>query len=124
MVEIGNRLGPFDLTMIEIGEYDALWADVHLGPEQAVRAHQLVRGDVMLPVHWAGFDLALHSWTEPIERAVVAANAAGVRLATPQPGELLEPATMGAQRRWWPALPWRTAAEAPALSTGTAHLMR
>ena len=124
MVEIGNRLGPFDLTMIEIGEYDALWGDVHLGPEQAVRAHQLVRGDVMLPVHWAGFDLALHGWTEPIERAVAAAKAAGVRLATPQPGELLEPATMGAQRRWWPALPWRTAAEAPALSTGTAHLMR
>ena len=124
VVEIGNRLGPFDLTMIEIGEYDALWADVHLGPEQAVRAHQLVRGDVMLPVHWAGFDLALHGWTEPIERAVVAANAASVRLATPQPGELLEPATMGAQRRWWPTLPWRTAAEAPAFSTGTAHLMR
>ena len=124
MVEIGNRLGPFDLTMIEIGEYDALWADVHLGPEQAIRAHQLVRGDVMLPVHWGGFDLALHGWTEPIERAVVAANAAGVRLATPQPGELLEPATMGVPRRWWPALPWRTAAEAPAFSTGTAHLMR
>ena len=124
MVEIGNRLGPFDLTMIEIGEYDALWADVHLGPEQAVRAHQLVRGTVMLPVHWAGFDLALHGWTEPIERTVVAANAAGVRLATPQPGELLEPATMGPQRRWWPTLPWRTAAEAPASSTGTAHLMR
>jgi len=124
MVEIGNRLGPFDLTMIEIGEYDALWADVHLGPEQAVRAHQLVRGDVMLPVHWGGFDLALHGWTEPIERAVVAANAAGVKLATPQPGELLEPATIGLQRRWWPALPWRTAAEAPAFSTGTAHLMR
>ena len=124
MVEIGNRLGPFDLTMIEIGEYDALWADVHLAPEQAVRAHQLVRGTVMLPVHWAGFDLALHGWTEPIERTVVAANAAGVRLATPQPGELLEPATMGPQRRWWPTLPWRTPAEAPASSTGTAHLMR
>ena len=124
MAEIGNRLGPFDLTMIEIGEYDALWPDVHLGPEQAVRAHQLVRGDVMLPVHWAGFDLARHGWTEPIERAVIAAKAAGVRLATPQPGELLEPSTMGPQRHWWPTLPWRTAAQAPVLSTGTAHLMR
>ena len=75
MTEIGTRLGPFDLTMIEIGEYDPLWVDVHLGPEQAVRAHQLVRGAVMLPVHWAGFDLALHSWTEPIERLMVAAAA-------------------------------------------------
>jgi L-ascorbate metabolism protein UlaG (beta-lactamase superfamily) len=124
MIEIGTRFGPFDLTMIEVGEYDALWTDVHLGPEQAVRAHQLVRGTVMLPVHWAGFDLALHGWTEPIERVLVAAEAAGVRVATPQPGELLEPATMGAQRRWWPTTPWRTVAEAPAFSTGVAHLLR
>ncbi|HUQ82304.1 MAG TPA: MBL fold metallo-hydrolase [Gemmatimonadaceae bacterium] len=124
MVEIGQRLGPFDLTMIEIGQYDALWPDVHLGPEQAVRAHQLLRGDVMLPVHWAGFDLALHSWTEPVERTLVAAMAAGVRVATPQPGEMLEPSALGVQRRWWPALPWRTVEQAPAFSTGTAHLMR
>ncbi|HYW51609.1 MAG TPA: MBL fold metallo-hydrolase, partial [Gemmatimonadaceae bacterium] len=54
-LEIGRRLGPFDLTMIESGAYDALWADVHLGPEQAVLAHRLVRGDVMLPVHWGLF---------------------------------------------------------------------
>ena len=83
-----------------------------------------MRGDVMLPVHWAGFDLALHRWTEPIERAVIAASAAGVRLAAPEPGELLEPAMMGAQRRWWPELPWRTLEESDAFSTGTAHLMR
>jgi L-ascorbate metabolism protein UlaG (beta-lactamase superfamily) len=123
MIEIGARLGPFDLTMIEVGEYDALWVDVHLGPEQAVRAHRLVRGAVMLPVHWAGFDLALHGWTEPIERVLVAAAAEGVRVATPRPGELLEPASLGAPTRWWPALPWRTVAEAPAFSTGVGHLM-
>ena len=123
MIEIGTRLGPFDLTMIEVGEYDALWADVHLGPEQAVRAHQLVRGNVMLPVHWAGFDLALHGWTEPIERVLVAAETAGVRVATPQPGELVEPDVTVPQHRWWPAVPWRTVREAPAFSTGTSHLM-
>ena len=109
--------------MIEVGEYDALWADVHLGPEQAVRAHQLVRGNVMLPVHWAGFDLALHGWTEPIERVLVAAETAGVRVATPQPGELVEPDVTVPQHRWWPAVPWRTVREAPAFSTGTSHLM-
>ena len=77
----------------------------------------------MLPVHWAGFDLALHSWTEPIERVMVAAAEAGVRVATPLPGELFEPALVIPQRRWWPTLPWRTVEEAPAFSTGTAHLM-
>ena len=101
-----------------------LWSDVHLGPEQAVRTHRLVRGRVMLPVHWATFDLALHGWTEPIERVLVAAAAGGVRVATPRPGEPVEPATLGTPRRWWPTLPWRTAREAPALSTGVAHLMQ
>lgn len=82
-IEIGRRLGPFDLTMIKSGEYNAWWADVHLGPEQAVFAHRLVRGDVMLPVHWAGFDLAMHGWTEPMERLLGAADSQGVRVAMP-----------------------------------------
>jgi L-ascorbate metabolism protein UlaG (beta-lactamase superfamily) len=122
-VEIGERLGPFDLTMIEVGAYDAKWADVHLGPEQAVRAHRLVKGDVMLPVHWGLFDLALHGWTEPIERVLVAAEVEGVRVAAPRPGDRVEPAALGPVTRWWPDVPWKTAAEAPVQSTGTAHLM-
>ena len=124
MIEIGRRLGPFNLTMIEVGAYDALWADVHLGPEQAVRAHRLVRGDVMLPVHWGLFDLALHGWTEPIERVLIAAQAEGVRVAAPRPGDRVEPAAFTAPARWWPAVPWKTVKEAPAFSTGVEHLMR
>jgi L-ascorbate metabolism protein UlaG (beta-lactamase superfamily) len=116
--EIGRRLGPFDLTMIEIGAYDALWADVHLGPEQAVLAHRLVRGDVMLPLHWGTFDLALHGWTEPIERALVAAEQHGVRVATPRPGGIFEPTRDLPTERWWPSVPWHTAAEKPIRSTG------
>jgi L-ascorbate metabolism protein UlaG (beta-lactamase superfamily) len=123
LVEIGERFGPFDLTMIEIGAYDAMWADVHLGPEQAVRAHRLVRGEVMLAVHWGLFDLALHGWTEPVERALVAAAAEEVRLVTPRPGELLEPMLPRASTRWWPHVPWHTVAEKPVRSTGVQHLM-
>ncbi|MBV9879018.1 MAG: MBL fold metallo-hydrolase [Gemmatirosa sp.] len=117
---IGARLGPFDLTMIEVGAYDALWADVHLGPEQAVEAHRLVRGAAMLPMHWGLFDLALHGWTEPIERVLASASAAGVRVLTPRPGERVEPATAAPPTRWWPAVPWHTAREAPIRSTGVA----
>jgi L-ascorbate metabolism protein UlaG (beta-lactamase superfamily) len=116
--EIGERLGPFDLTMIEIGAYDRLWPDVHLGPEQAVAAHRLVRGGAMLPLHWGTFDLALHGWTEPIERALAEASKDGVRVATPRPGGMVEPMAEIPAARWWPALPWRTAAEAPIRSTG------
>lgn len=64
--------------MIEAGAYSALWADVHLGPEQAVRAHQLVRGGLMLPVHWGLFDLALHGWAEPMACVLVPAWSSGV----------------------------------------------
>jgi L-ascorbate metabolism protein UlaG (beta-lactamase superfamily) len=117
--EIGRRLGPFDLTMIEIGAYDELWPDVHLGPEQAVAAHRLVRGDVMLPLHWGLFDLALHGWTEPIERTLAAATRYGVRVAVPRPGGMVEPASPQPVERWWPTLPWRTAEENPIRSTGT-----
>lgn len=122
--EIGERLGPFDLTMIETGAYSELWADVHLGPEQAVRAHQLVRGRVMLPVHWGLFSLAFHGWTEPIERTLVAAEARGVDLRLPRPGQMLEPDIAAhARQRWWPDVPWQTAARAPVISSGTGALM-
>jgi L-ascorbate metabolism protein UlaG (beta-lactamase superfamily) len=121
--EIGARLGPFDLTLIESGAYDALWSDVHLGPEQAVIAHHLARGRVLLPVHWGLFDLALHGWTEPIERVLVAAARARVPVLTPRPGERVEPSAPPAFARWWPDLRWRTEVEAPAWSTHVEALL-
>lgn len=120
--EIGERLGPFALTMIESGAYSPLWADVHLGPEQAVLAHQLARGDVLLPVHWGLFDLALHGWTEPIERVLVAATRAGVRVVTPPPGGMVEPTVAVTTPRWWPTVPWETAEQTPVRSSGVAHV--
>jgi L-ascorbate metabolism protein UlaG (beta-lactamase superfamily) len=111
--EIGARLGPFDLTMIEVGQYDAAWPDWHSGPEQAVRAHQMVGGRVMLPIHWGLFALASHGWTEPIERTLVAAQKSGVVVMTPKPGESVDPTAPPAVNRWWPSLPWKTAEQAP-----------
>lgn len=117
MKEIGERLGPFDVTMIEVGAYGAAWPDWHLGPEQAVTAHGWVRGDVLVPVHWGLFNLAYHGWTEPIERTLVAARAAGVDVVAPRPGESVEPAAPPPVARWWPEVPWRTAAEDPIVAT-------
>ncbi len=117
-IEIGERLGPFDLAMMEVGAYDALWSDVHLGPEQAVRATRLVRADTLLPVHWGLFDLALHGWTEPIERVRAAADREGVRVVSPPPGGMVEPtATSTPTATWWPEVPWQTFEEAPCPST-------
>ena len=117
LTEIGARLGPFDLTMIEAGAYGQAWPDWHLGPEQAVQAHAMVQGKVMLPVHWGLFDLAAHGWTEPIERVLVAARKTGATVVVPRPGESLEPGTPPAVIRWWPNLPWKTESEAPIRAT-------
>ena len=116
--QIGARLGPFDATMIEVGAYDALWADVHLGPEQAVEAHRAARGKVLVPVHWGTFDLALHTWVEPGERVIAAARAAGVSVVVPRPGESVEPSSPRPPQRWWPNVAWKTARDAPVVSSG------
>ncbi len=115
--EIGQRLGPFDATLIEVGAYHQLWADVHLGPEQAVKAVTMARGGLMIPVHWATFDLALHSWIEPAERLLVAAREATVSLSIPQPGQSIDPTAPLPINRWWPELPWQTAEEHPVVSS-------
>jgi L-ascorbate metabolism protein UlaG (beta-lactamase superfamily) len=119
--DIGERLGPFDVTLIESGAYDARWADVHLGPEQAVLAHQLVKGKLLIPVHWGLFDLALHGWTEPVERVLLAAREHAVPIVVPVPGGSVEPAALPpsvAPERWWPEVPWKTAREEPCVSSG------
>ena len=81
-------------------------------------AHQMVKGRVMIPVHWGTFDLALHGWTEPPERIAAAAERAGVQIAIPRPGQSIDPSNPPALARWWPETPWQTADVAPVMSSG------
>jgi L-ascorbate metabolism protein UlaG (beta-lactamase superfamily) len=102
--EIGQRYGPFDLTMFEVGAYHPSWGGIHLGPQQALVAHEQVRGRRMLPVHWGTFVLAMHAWDEPAETLAQGARARGIELVTPRLGRPVEP-TLGAQGEnfdpWW-----------------------
>ena len=113
MRDIGERLGPFDVTMMEVGAYAQAWPDWHLGPEQAIEAHRLLRGELFLPVHWGLFNLAPHGWTEPIERVIVEAERLEVPIAIPLPGKSFEPAISVPNQRWWPERPWRPVDEYP-----------
>ena len=119
MNDIGTRLGPFDLALIEAGQYDADWPDWHLGPEQAVIAAGRVRAKALMPVHWGLFKLAHHTWTEPVERVLAGARCTGLAVLTPRPGEPIEPAGMAPATtpKWWPDTAWRTAAEKPVVAT-------
>ena len=98
---IGERLGPFDLTMIEIGASNPAWADIHLGPANAMRAFEMLGGGTFLPIHWGTFDLALHPWDEPAETLVTLAEKNGARVLTPRLGRPIEPALVENTTRWW-----------------------
>ncbi|WP_280715081.1 MBL fold metallo-hydrolase [Kitasatospora sp. MAP5-34] len=101
--EIGRRFGPFDATMMQIGAYSDFWPEVHMTPEEGVRAHLDLGGEVLLPIHWCTFNLAPHPWEEPAERSVAAAQALDAVLAVPRPGEPFEPADPPALQLWWRA---------------------
>ncbi len=118
MQDIGAKYGPFDVTMIETGQYHRAWPDWHIGPERAVAAHQIVKGKMMLPIHWALLTLAAHGWTEPVERVLAEARARGVSVATPKLGQSVEPDAAVVVDRWWPEVPWQTAAQAPVARPG------
>ena len=75
--EIGARLGPFDLTLLPIGAYNDAWHAIHMDPEEAMRAHGDLGGRVLLPIHWATFNLAFHRWAEPVERLLRRRRARG-----------------------------------------------
>ena len=101
--EIGAKYGPFDVTMLEIGAYNELWKDIHMGPDGAARAFEELGGmGLLMPIHWGLFDLALHGWRWPIERMLELAGERGLRLWAPEPGRPTE-VVKGVEVRseWW-----------------------
>ena len=99
--EIGRRYGPFDMTFIECGAYNERWRHIHMFPEESVQAHLDLGGDVLHPIHWGTLNLALHPWYEPMQRLRAAADAAGVRAATPIVGQTTVYGDPLPQTSWW-----------------------
>ncbi|MEV1019656.1 MBL fold metallo-hydrolase [Streptomyces sp. NPDC050264] len=103
--EIGAEHGPFDVTMIQVGAYSDFWPDIHMTPEEGLRAHLDLQGarphGVLMPIHWGTFNLAPHAWAEPGEWSMDVARDAGQALATPRPGEPFEPSGELPAEAWW-----------------------
>jgi L-ascorbate metabolism protein UlaG (beta-lactamase superfamily) len=112
--EIRDRLGPFDLVMLEVGAFHPSWGDIHLGPDNALEALKLLGGGAFLPVHWGTFSLALHAWDEPAETLLQLAPRQGVQLMMPRLGEAVEPSRAERVTPWWRAVDARAAPAAPA----------
>jgi L-ascorbate metabolism protein UlaG (beta-lactamase superfamily) len=111
---IPARFGGFDLVMLEVGAFHPAWSGIHLGPENALKAHTLLGGGPLLPVHWGTFNLALHSWDEPVETLVRLAPQSGARLLLPKLGQPIEPAHEMPFDAWWRAVDARPLPAPPA----------
>lgn len=98
---IGEKYGPFNLTLLESGAYNEAWPEIHMLPEETVQAHIDLRGELLLPIHWGKFNLSLHAWTEPIERLLAEAENQGVATVTPLQGQPVLAKGPSHSVRWW-----------------------
>jgi L-ascorbate metabolism protein UlaG (beta-lactamase superfamily) len=98
---IAEKLGPFDLALLEIGAYNQEWEHIHLGPENAVQAAIDLGRPLVMPIHWGTFNLAMHPWKEPVERLIAEAAKKNVQLLLPAPGETVVVNNQPYNSMWW-----------------------
>jgi L-ascorbate metabolism protein UlaG (beta-lactamase superfamily) len=98
---IGERLGPFDLVMLEVGGFHPSWGHIHLGPDNALEAFRLLGGSAFMPVHWGTFALSMHDWDQPAEVLLARGPERGAPLLMPRLGEPVEPAIPRKLSPWW-----------------------
>lgn len=99
--EIGNNFGPFDLAILECGQYNVSWKNIHLLPEEMIPAATDLKAKVLMPVHWGKFSLALHAWDEPISKVTEAAKVVNLPLLTPMIGEKVSLDAPKIYADWW-----------------------
>jgi len=87
---IGERFGPFDIAFVENGAYNKQWAQIHMVPEQSVQAAIDLNARLFFPIHWGKFDLAKHTWSDPIERAVIEAAKQNIPVVAPIVGQVFQ----------------------------------
>ena len=119
---IGEKFGPFDVTLLENGAYNEAWADIHMHPEQTVQAHIDLRGKQLVPIHNGTFDLALHAWSEPLAQVTTLSAERNVALSTPRFGERLDISQPAPGQAWWEPKLAETAELATVWSAASAPL--
>lgn len=99
--EIGNYAKSIDFAFMECGQYNKMWHQIHMHPEETVQATLNVNAKKAMPYHWAGFALALHHWKEPIERFTAEATTKNLAYITPKLGEIVNYAQDKVYTKWW-----------------------
>jgi L-ascorbate metabolism protein UlaG (beta-lactamase superfamily) len=99
---IGQKHGPFDLAIMENGQYNESWPFIHHTPDQVLKAAKDLKAKRVLPVHSGKFNLSSHPWDEPLRRLSELNEDGGVRLLTPMIGEVLELGDLDKHfNDWW-----------------------
>jgi L-ascorbate metabolism protein UlaG (beta-lactamase superfamily) len=100
--EAGKTFGPFDLAILENGQYDKSWKHIHMMPEEVITAAKELNAKQVLPVHSSKFKLANHAWDDPLIRVTAASKGSGIRLLTPLIGERVNLKDNAQQfKEWW-----------------------
>jgi len=99
--EIGNKYGPFDIAILEAGQYNTMWPFIHMMPEETVQAAVDLKAKALLPVHWGKFTLAMHAWTDPVKRVLAKADELNVKVITPKIGQPLIVNDDFQSETWW-----------------------
>lgn len=99
--EAGEKFGPFDLAILENGQYNENWKYIHMMPAEVVQAAIDLKAKLLLPVHWSKFSLSLHAWDEPMIRLIKEAKNKGIRVIHPLIGETLNLKSPASGREWW-----------------------
>ncbi len=99
---IGEKYGPFDIALIECGQYHKNWKNIHMMPEEAAQAAVDLKSKLTMPIHWGAFTLAFHDWTEPVERMLKKSKELNIAVTTPRIGEpILLGDTIFPIKNWW-----------------------
>lgn len=98
---IGEQYGPFDLALMECGQYNDKWAEIHMMPEETAQAAKDVRSKVMMPIHWGQFTLSLHAWNDPVVRVTQAAETIQQKVITPKMGAVVQLSDDMVIDPWW-----------------------
>ena len=103
---IGERFGPFDLAILENGQYDRKWKYIHMLPEEILVAARELKADRIFPVHSAKFALGNHPWDEPLRLLKENNKKEKLNVITPRIGEAVNLNNKQEQfSHWWENIP-------------------
>lgn len=99
--EIGEKFESFDLALLECGQYNEYWPQIHMIPEQTAKAAKDLNARILMPVHWGKFVLSMHPWDDSVKRVTKTCNEIGQNYVVPKIGEVYRVNKEFKQENWW-----------------------